>query len=137
MIFLNTWVSKDGSFHFENVPAGSYAIAASSQASSGPSGWNIRQEVEVGGSDVEVTLRPQPMGSLSGHVVFENERPASTANLYVTFRNERDNSYRAEMGPDWNFSIHRLPAGKYEVAAGAPRISSLRISLAAPASAGH
>jgi len=117
MIFLHTWVSKNGSFRFDNVPAGSYAIAASSQASSGPSSWNIRQEIEVGGSDLEVTLRPQPMGSLSGHVVFESERPSSAANLYVTFRNERNNSYRAEVGPDWNFSIHRLPAGKYEVVA--------------------
>jgi len=118
MLFLQAWVSKDGSFQFQNVPPGPYEIAAASQSSSGASSWNIRQEIEVGGSDMEVTLRPQSMGSVSGHVVFESERPAAGANLFVSLRNERNSSYRAEVGPDWSFSLSRLPAGKYEATAG-------------------
>ena len=41
MSFLEDWVRKDGKFNFENVPAGSYEIVATSQANSGPSSWNI------------------------------------------------------------------------------------------------
>lgn len=114
MLFLQAWVSKDGSFQFENVPPGAYEIVAASQSSSGASSWNIRQEIEVGGSDMEVTLRPQSMGSLSGHVVFESERPQSSANLFVSLRNDRNNAFRAEVDPEWNFTLRRLPAGKYE-----------------------
>jgi Carboxypeptidase regulatory-like domain len=114
MLFLQAWVSKDGSFQFQNVPPGAYEIAAASQSSSGASSWNIRQEIEVGGSDMEVTLRPQSMGSLSGHVVFESDRPQSSANLFVSLRNDRNNAFRAEIDPEWNFTMRRLPAGRYE-----------------------
>jgi len=116
MLFLRTWVSKDGSFQFENVPPGAYEIAAASQSSSGASSWNIREEIEVGGSDMEVTLRPQSMGSVSGHLNFESERPQSSANLFVSLRNDRNNVFRAEVDPEWNFTMRRLPAGKYEAA---------------------
>ncbi len=114
MLFLQAWVSKDGSFQFQNVPPGAYEIAAASQSSSGASSWNIRQEIEVGGSDMEVTLRPQSMGSVSGHVVFESERPQSSGNLFVSLRNDRNNAFRAEVDPEGNFAMRRLPAGKYE-----------------------
>jgi hypothetical protein len=111
-------VAKDGTFQFENVPAGSYEIAAASDSSSGASSWIARQEVEVGASDMDVALRPAPMGSVSGHVLFEGERPALTTSLLVSLRNEKGTVYRAEVGPEGNFSFTRLPAGPYEVTAG-------------------
>jgi hypothetical protein len=116
--FLEGWVQKDGSFQFKNVPAGSYEIVATSQSSSGASSWNIRQEVEVGAFDVEVALRPPQMGSLSGRVFFEGERPASTTDLFVSLRNEKGNLVRTEISPEGKFSLTRLPAGRYEVTAG-------------------
>ncbi len=114
MLFLQAWVSKDGSFEFQNVPPGAYEIAAASQASSGASSWNIRQEIDVGGSDMEVTLRPQSMGSVTGRVIFEGERPQSSTSLYVSLRNDRNNVFRAEVDAQGNFTMRRLPAGKYE-----------------------
>jgi Carboxypeptidase regulatory-like domain len=118
MSFLQAWVAKDGSFEFPNVPPGAYEIAAASQSSSGASSWSIRQEIEVGGSDLEVTLRPQSMGSVSGHLVFESERPKSSGSLFVSLRNDRNNAYSAEVNPEGNFAIRRLPAGKYEALLG-------------------
>jgi hypothetical protein len=117
-LFLQEVVAKDGTFQLKNVPAGSYEMVAASDSSAGASSWIARQEVEVGASDMEVTLRPAPMGSVSGQVLFEGERPASTANLFVSLRNEKGNMSRAEVGPDGNFSFSRLPAERYEVTAG-------------------
>jgi hypothetical protein len=118
VLFLQEVVAKDGTFQLKNVPAGSYEMVAASDSSAGASSWIARQEVEVGASDMEVTLRPAPMGSVSGQVLFEGERPASTANLFVSLRNEKGNMSRAEVGPDGNFSFIRLPAERYEVTAG-------------------
>jgi hypothetical protein len=118
MLFLEGWVSKEGAFQFKNVPAGSYEIVATSDAASGASSWHIRQEVEVGAFDIEVTLRPPPMGSVSGHVLFEGERPASTATLFVSLRNERGTVVRNQVDLEGSFSLSRLAAGRYEVTAG-------------------
>jgi hypothetical protein len=54
------------------------------------------------------------MGSVSGHLVFESERPPSSANLSVLLRNDRNNAFRAEVDAEGNFTSRRLPAGKYE-----------------------
>jgi hypothetical protein len=116
--FLDVWISKDGKFHFDNVPPGSYEIIATSQAGTGASSWHVRDQVEVGVSDIEVTLTPQSLGSLSGRVLFEGERPAPTADLFVTLRNEEGGLARTEVSPQGSFSLPRLPAGRYEVTAG-------------------
>jgi hypothetical protein len=118
MLFLQEWVSKDGALQFKNVPAGSYEISATSDSTSGATSWHIRQEVEVGAFDVEVTLRPRPMGSMSGRVLFEGERPASTATLFVSLVNEKGSLFRNQVDPEGNFSLSRLPAGRYEATAG-------------------
>jgi Carboxypeptidase regulatory-like domain len=115
--FLQETVSKDGSFQFVNVPAGSYEIVATSDAASGATSWNVRQQVEVGSSDVDVTLRPAFMGAVSGRVLFDGDPPA-TANLFVTLRNDQGNAVRIQVDTEGNFSLSRILPGRYEVAAG-------------------
>ena len=116
--FLQEVVAKDGTFQFKNVPAGSYEIMATSDAASGGSSWNVGQEVEVGTSDMDVTLRPGPMAALSGHVLFEGDHPASTAGLFVILRNDKGNAVRIQVDPEGNFSLSRILPGRYEVTAG-------------------
>jgi len=116
--FLDGWIFQGGKFQFDNVPPGSYEIMATSQADTGASSWHVRDRVEVGVSDVEVTLTPQPLGSLSGRVLFEGEHPAPTADLFVSLRDEEGSLVRTEVSPDGSFSLRRLPAGRYEVTAG-------------------
>src|ERR1700722_6377875 len=115
--FLQGTVAQDGTFQFANVPAGSYEIIATSNSGSGASSWNVGQEIEAGTSDMEVTLRPRPMGALMGRVLFEGERTASTASLFVTLRNEKGNLVRTQVDPEGNFSLSRILPGRYEVAA--------------------
>jgi hypothetical protein len=112
------WASKEGVFEFKNLPAGSYKIVANSQSGSGASSWHISEDVEVGSSDLELTLKPQAMGSVSGHVLFEGERSTSTATLYVSARNDQGNLDRAEVDSEGNFSLIRLPVDHYDVTAG-------------------
>ena len=118
VLFLQSVVSKDGTFQFKNVSAGSYEIQAASDSASGGSSWSVRQEVEVGSSDMEVTLRPTPMGALMGRVLFDGERPLSTASLSVTLRNNNGNSVRIQVDTAGNFSLSRILPGRYEVTAG-------------------
>jgi hypothetical protein len=118
MQFLNVWVPKAGVFEFQNVPSGSYEIVASSQAPSGGGSWHVRQAVEVGASDMEVTLRPPPMGTVSGHVQFDGEAPGPGVSLFVSLRNEKGTLFRAQVNPEGQFSLARLPLDKYEMTAG-------------------
>jgi hypothetical protein len=117
--FLQDVVAKDGKFQLKNVPAGSYEVMATSDAASGASSWNVGQEVEVGTSDMEITLRPASMGAMMGHVLFEGEGPAPTASLFVVLRNDKGNSARIQVDPEGNFSLSRILPGRYEVSAGA------------------
>jgi hypothetical protein len=117
VLFLQEWVAKDGIFQFKNVPPGYYEIVAASQSSSGASSWNLRQEVLVGTSDMEVTLRPQAMGAVAGRVLFEREGPAPASTLFVSLRSERNNLYRGQVDAEGNFSLNRLPVGRYDVTA--------------------
>ncbi len=117
MTFLEAAVANDGTFQFSNVPADLYEIEASSQASSGPSSWSIRQDVLVGTADMDVTLRPPNMGSLSGKVMLAGESTPLPASLFVFLRNEKGTVARAEAGANGSFSLSRLPPGKYEMAA--------------------
>ncbi len=116
--FLEETVGSDGKFEFDNVPAGSYEISAASPAGSTGSGWHVRQPVEVGAADIEINLRPQPMGGLSGHVRFEGERPEPGTSLLVGLRNEKGAIHSSEVSADGEFSFNNLPAGRYEVTAG-------------------
>jgi len=116
--FLQERVAKEGTFVFNNVPAGSYEIMATSAAASGGTSWNVRLDVEVGTSDMEVTLRPAPMGAMMGRVLFEGENPAATGGLFVTLRNDKGNSARIQVDSDGNFSLSRILPGRYEVTAG-------------------
>ncbi len=118
LTFQESWVGKDGAFQFTNVPAGAYEIVATSQVSSGPSSWHIRQEVEVGAADMEVQLTPPPLGSVSGRILFDSEPPSPTPRLFVTLRNDRGEGIRLEAAPDGSFSHSRLPGGRYEITAG-------------------
>ena len=116
--FLEEVVAKDGTFQFKNVPAGSYEIMATSDAPSGGSSWNVGQEVVVGTSDMDVTLRPGPMAALSGHLLFDGDHPASTASLFVMLRNDKGNAVRIQVDPEGNFLLSRILPGRYEVTAG-------------------
>lgn len=115
MRFLQAWPNRDGTFEFSNVPAGSYEILASSQASAGAASWSMRQEVEVGAADVEVQLRPEAMGSFSGRMIVDGEASNSSVPRYVTLRSEKGTAISAEVDADGQFSLKRLPAGRYEV----------------------
>lgn len=118
MLFLDEWVRKGGAFQFKNVPAGPYEIVAASQSGSGESSWTVRQDIIVGDSDMEVTLRPDRLGSLSGRVVFQRERPDSTGDLFVTLRNPKGAGMPTAIGADGKFSFNRLPPDRYELTAG-------------------
>lgn len=67
---------------------------------------------------MDITLRPRSLGSVFGHVLFEGERPASTASLFVSLRNDEGRLRRVEVDSAGNFSFDRLPADRYEVTAG-------------------
>ncbi len=115
--FLQAPVSKEGTFEFKNVPAGSYQIMATSDSGSGASSWNVSQDAEVGASDLEVTLRPRSMGAMAGHVLFEGEPAPSTTGLFIMVRNDKGNSARIQVDPEGNFSLSRILPGRYEVSA--------------------
>jgi hypothetical protein len=118
LVFLQSTVSKEGKFQFQNVPPGIYEVAATSSSSSGDSSWNVLQEVIVNSSDTEITLRPESLGGVSGHVSFEGEPSPSGANLFVSIRNDRGTVIPIQADQFGNFSRSRLPAGKYEILAG-------------------
>ncbi len=116
--FLQEWVGKDGIFEFRNVPAGSYEIVASSQANSGAASWGMHQDIEVGASDVEVLLRPEAMASFSGRMVFDGEPASSPSGVSVTLHDDKGRTFGGQADSDWQFTINRIPAGRYEVTAG-------------------
>jgi hypothetical protein len=118
VLFLQAAVSKDGTFDFQNVAAGAYEIVGASDSGSGASSWNARQEIQVGSSDMEITLQPGFLGALAGRLLFDGERPPSTSNLFVTLRNEEGRSTRVQVDSEGNFSLSRILPGRYEVAAG-------------------
>jgi hypothetical protein len=78
----------------------------------------VKQPVEVGSSDLEVTLRPPPMSSVSGHVQFDGESPPPGANLFVTLTNDKGVQWRAQVDAAGHFSMARLPVDQYEMTAG-------------------
>jgi Carboxypeptidase regulatory-like domain len=116
--FLQERVAKEGTFVFNNVPSGSYEIMATSDAASGGTSWNVAQQVEVGTSDMDVTLRPGPMGAMMGRVLFEGENPAATGGLFVVLRNDKGNSARIQVDSESNFLLSRILPGRYEVSVG-------------------
>jgi hypothetical protein len=116
--FGDAWVLPGKTFEFKNVPPGSYEIDASSQAGSGASSWSVREPLQVGASDMELTLKPQQMSSFAGRVFFEGEHPALEDSLYVSLRNEKSVVSATEVSPGGTFLLNRLPAGRYEVTAG-------------------
>lgn len=116
--FLEEWVQKDGTFTFKNVPAGSYEIVGASQSSAAENSWYARQDIEVGTLDMNIALSPPQMGSLAGTVIFEGPRPASLANLFISLRSDKGALHRSEIGANGNFSLSRLPPGRYELTAG-------------------
>jgi len=115
---LEAWVRNDRTFELKNVPPGSYEIVAVSQAGTGANSWDLREPVEVGASDVEVTLRPGQLSSLGGRVRFDGERPAPGADLFVSLRSPKGIVARAEVSPDGSYALRRIRAGQYEVTAG-------------------
>jgi hypothetical protein len=118
LLFGNAAVAADGTFEFQNVPAGSYQIAAGSGTAFGPSSWNVLQPVEVGSSDAEVSLRPDYLGAVSGHVLFEGARPSNSPALLVSLRNDQGILRRIQVDADGNYSFSRMPMGKYEMLVG-------------------
>jgi hypothetical protein len=118
VLFLQETVGKDGTFQLKNVPAGSYTLVATSDSGSAAASWNVRQELAIGSSDIELTLRPQAMGAISGRLLFEGQRPASTTNLFVSLANEQANLVRIQVDPEGSFSLSRILPGRYEVTAG-------------------
>ena len=118
LLFMDAWVQPGKTFEFKNVPPGSYEIDASSQAGSGASSWSVREPLQVGAADMEITLRPQQMGSLAGRIFFEGEHPAPGDSLYVSLHNEKGVVSGTEVSPEGTFSLNRLPSGQYEVVGG-------------------
>jgi Carboxypeptidase regulatory-like domain len=113
VLFLEDQVGPDATFQLKNIPSGSYLIVVS-----GASGWIVRQDLAIGSSDIELTLRPQALGAFAGRVLFEGERPASTTNLSVSLRDEQGHLFRIPVDPEGAFSLSRILPGRYEVAAG-------------------
>ena len=115
VLFLDNQLGPDATFQLKNIPSGSYTIVVTS--GSGASCWIVRQDLAIGSSDIELTLRPQALGALSGRVLFNGKRPASTANLFVTLRDEQGNLVLIQVDPQVSFSLSRILPGHYEVAA--------------------
>jgi hypothetical protein len=115
--FAQAAVLPDGTVRFENVPAGSYELAGTSQSNSGASSWFVQQPIEVGAADLEPTLNPSQLNSFSGRVVFEGETPPA-ADLFVSIRREDGLLLRDAIGPQMTFSFTRVPPGLYELTAG-------------------
>jgi hypothetical protein len=116
--FLQEWVGKDGTFEFRNVPAGSYDIVASSQANSGATSWSMHQEIEVGTADTEVQLRPEGMGSFSGRVVLDGDVLSSPpSGVFVALHDDKGRVISGEADTGWQFTVNRVPPGRYEVTA--------------------
>ena len=85
VLLLNAPVTPDGKFQFQNVPSGSYEIAAASTSASGLSSWNVLQQIEIGSTDTELSLSPDYLGALSGRVLIESDRPGNFRHSWSRF----------------------------------------------------
>jgi hypothetical protein len=96
---LNEAVQNDGTFDIKTVLPGSYIAVVNLQTNPpGPQPVMLQAPVEVGNSDVDnVSLTPQPLGSLSGTVRYQFSNPATVANPPVTV-NLRPDSAGAYFG---------------------------------------
>jgi hypothetical protein len=112
-------IAPDGRFSLTNVPPGSYEIKASSRVNSGEASWNSRDEIEVGATDLEVTLRPDPFASISGKLRFAGEPPTAKSQPLVGVREETSGAQHMVVPAD-GYSIERLPAGRYSTVASMP-----------------
>jgi len=113
--FLESPVSAEGKFEMGNIPAGSYELYAYSAASSGPSSWNVRQIIEVGSSDLDLTFHAEYLGGITGRIIFEGDRPRTGATPLVLLRNQEDTTLRIQPDADGTFSWNNFPMGRYEV----------------------
>jgi hypothetical protein len=113
--FLEAPVSAEGKFEMGNIPGGSYELFAYSAASSGPSSWNVRQIIEVGPSDLDLTFRADYLGGIRGRVLFEGDHPRTGATPLVLLRNQEDTTLRIQPDAEGTFSWNNFPMGRYEV----------------------
>jgi hypothetical protein len=113
-------VNGDGSFDIDGVAAGAYILFTQDGA--------IAQPVDVGESDVTVTLAEPPTISLDGHLTFDRGLSAAGANpnpsdLQVRMARDPDLPAAPTGGPGFNrppfpngtITLNNIPPGDYRV----------------------
>ncbi len=118
---------SDGAFEIRGVAAGSYTLFAQAIDIMAPeaerTGYTAEQEIEVGDSDVDdVTVSLRPPVDVVGVVRF----PGKPAEIMVSLLPMNEGGFMSGGGgmspakpkEDGTFSMLRVPAGRYSVAAG-------------------
>ena len=122
----------NGAFDIAGVSAGSYVLVGSTRDRQ--ENYWLRQPVEVGGADVQVSAQLQPAVEVSGHVRVEGTLTASDPSaagataprLYVSL-NSDGNPVRggggggAEVDAQSNFSIKNVSGGDYTISVSRPQ----------------
>ena len=125
---------ENGAFDIPGVPPGSYVLTGSTRDLQ-DSYW-LRQPVEVGGADVQVSAQMQPDVTVSGHVQVEGNLTAASASatggtaprLYVSLvPNGNFGAGRGgggggtEVDAQSNFAISNVVGGEYTLSVSRPQ----------------
>jgi hypothetical protein len=120
-------VNPDGTFTLKEIAFGNYTLIYN-----GPNGW-LREPLTVSGNlAASLSLKLSPFLSVSGRLEFKGERPSVTPAELTQFDVRLNTAplgagsplLRAQIQPTGEFTISRVPAGRYvlQVASPAPWI---------------
>ncbi len=109
--YYSTWAADDGTFSFEDVPAGPYYVFASAYRHISYSS-NVEVDPEPTANDVTITLPEIPVGSVEGRVTDENGNPIPDVLVNATQPNVDPFTYTDSNG---NFVIDNVPTGVWTV----------------------
>ena len=111
-------IAQDGSFEMSGVAPGSYVVHVNSGDDE-----LLRQQIEVGNSDVNLRLAPEPLTQVQGQVRVEDGSRIDFSSLYVFVKSDEGialNGFsygeQAErVKSDGRFELKNVPAGTYTV----------------------
>ena len=97
------------------VPPGHYVVKVNGMMKGAPA--SARQDVEIGGSDVEVKVAVHPPASLSGSVEFENPNMRPKGTVLVGLRREQSTgTVTTAIRPDGSFTLEGMTVEPFRVA---------------------